>query len=84
MRNFISDPFLEGLNAFCLELFLGVVLRNCENMFVAQSVDADWIEIKVCSLYESIVFCKHGDDGYCNKSVRFMPSADITMLIVMM
>ncbi len=74
MGNLISDPFLERLDAFCLELFLGVVLRNCENTFIAQSFDADWIDFKVCSPYEFIVFCKHSDDGYCNKSVRFKPS----------
>ena len=75
MRDFISHPLLERLDAYCLQFFFGIVFRNCKNRLVAQSFDAVWIDFEVCSPYKFVVFCKHGD-GYCNKRVRFKPLAD--------
>ena len=80
MRNFVSYPLLKRLNAYCLKFFCGIVLRNCENRFVAQSFDTVWIDFEVCSPYKFVVFCKYCDDGYCNKSVRFKRSAVIAMI----
>jgi hypothetical protein len=71
VRNFIPYLCLERFDAYCLEFCSGIVLCNCENTLSAQSCDAGGIDFEVGSPYKLTVFCKNGNDGYCNKRDRF-------------